>query len=158
MWEETIYRRDPHLDSGERNVALHYPQHLVHTLDGTPASGTFYDSIPDWYTATIPRLAIPTDITGNQIFLATHSTVKFESTPAPASTFAKWVSQLPPAEKRLISSVYFAVCDAEQALVQYLQLECTLFIGTDGGQRLQSGSFSSNSQECTWNGHKRHKR
>jgi hypothetical protein len=50
--------------------------------------------------------------------------------------------QLPPAEQRLITSVYYEECDAEQTLVQYLQVEYTICIGADGGKRLQSGSFS----------------
>ena len=49
--------------------------------------------------------------------------------------FAGWVSQLPLAEHRLISSVFYAECDAEEVLAQYLQLDCTLLIGTDGGKR-----------------------
>ena len=57
-------------------------------------------------------------------------------------TFAEWVRQLPPAENRLLSAVYFAECDAEEILVQYLQLDCTLFIGTDGGKRHHNGLFS----------------
>jgi hypothetical protein len=140
-WEETLYRRNPYTDSGERSVALHYPRNLVHS-DGTPASGQFYDSKPDWYTATIPRLAVPTDISGNKIFLTTHSSLQCDSIPAPAATFAAWVSQLPPAERRLLSSIYFAECDSEEVLVQYLQLDCILFIGTDGGKRHHSDSFS----------------
>ena len=140
-WEETLYRRDPYTDRSERSVALHFPRNLVHS-DGTPTSGHFYDTKPDWYTAGIPRLAVPTDISGNQIFLTTHSSLRYDSIPAPADTFAAWVSQLPPAERRLLSSIYFAECNSEEVLVQYLQLDCTLFIGTDGGKRHHSGSFS----------------
>ncbi len=140
-WEDNLYRRDPHNNCGKRCVALHYPHTFVHS-DGTPASGTFYEATPDWYTATTPRLAIPTDITGNQIFLTTHSVLQYPSIPAPADTFATWVSQLPPGERRLLSYVSFAKCNSEEVLVQYLQLDCTLFIGTDGGKRHHSGSFS----------------
>ncbi len=64
------------------------------------------------------------------------------SIPAPAISFQEWIQQLPPAERRLLSSHYFAECDAEQALLQYLQLPCILLIGTDGGKRHHSGSFS----------------
>jgi hypothetical protein len=141
MWDDAIYRRDPHVNSGERHVSVHYPQHLVHT-DGTPAECTFYDALPDWYTATIPRMAIPTDLTGTKIFLATFSAVEYDLIPSSPRSFAAWINQLPPAEHRLLASVYFAACDAEQVLVQYLQLDCTVFIGTDGGKRLHSGSFS----------------
>ena len=62
-------------------------------------------------------MAAPTDLTGEQTFLATHSATQFASIPAAAETFAEWVSQLPPAEKRTISSVSFAECDAEEVLV-----------------------------------------
>jgi hypothetical protein len=117
-WEDTLYRQDPHYDSGDRCVAIHEPHTFVHS-DGTPASGKFYDAKPDWYTATIPLLAIPTGISGNQIFLTNHSVHQYNSIPAPADTFATWVSQLPPAEHHLLSSVVsFAECNsAEEVLV-----------------------------------------
>ena len=105
-------------------------------------SCTFCDALNDWYTATIPRMAIPTDLTGEKIFLATFSAVEYDLIPPSPRSFAAWINQLPPAEHRLLASVYFAACDAEQVLVQYLQLDCTVFIGTDGGKRLHSGSFS----------------
>ena len=34
------------------------------------------------------------------------------------------------------------MCDAEFLLVQYMQLPCTLYIGTDGGKRHHSGAYS----------------
>jgi hypothetical protein len=86
MWEEEIYRRDPHNSSGERNVSVHYPQHLVHS-DKTPAYCTFYAATPDWYTASIPRMTALTDHTGNRIFLATSSDLQNKSIPGPAATF-----------------------------------------------------------------------
>jgi hypothetical protein len=45
-------------------------------------------------------------------------------------------------EQRLLRFITFEICDAEQALVQYLQLDCTIYIGTDGGNREHGGSFS----------------
>jgi hypothetical protein len=42
----------------------------------------------------------------------------------------------------MLLSVNFAQCDAEYLLLQYLQLDCTLFIGTDGGKRHHNGSYS----------------
>ena len=83
MWEDAIYRRDPHVNSGERSVSVHYPQHLAHT-NGQPASCIFYDAIPDWYTATIPRMAIPTDLTGTNFFwqhFRPSSTILFQRLP-----------------------------------------------------------------------------
>ncbi len=141
-WEDTLNRRDPHNDSCDRCVALYYPHHAFVHSDGTPASGKVYDAKSDWYTATIPHLAIPTDISGNQIFLATYSVLQYNSIPAPSDAFATWVSQLPPAEHCLLSSVSFAECDSEELLVQYLQRDCTLYIETDGGKGHHSGSFS----------------
>jgi hypothetical protein len=49
---------------------------------------------------------------------------------------------LPPAEQRLLCFITFVVCNAEKALVQYLQLDCTIYIRTDGGKRAHGGSFS----------------
>jgi hypothetical protein len=87
-------------------------------------------------------MAIPTDLTGNKFFLATFSSVVYDLIPAPPRSFAAWINQLPPAENRLLASVSLATCNAETVLVQYLQLDCTLFIGTDGGKRHHNGSFS----------------
>ena len=136
MHESTLYRRDPFSHSGERNVAVHFPRSMHNS------TAQFFENPPDWYTATIPALATPADLTGDQILSATTATLEFESIPAPAKTFQAWVSQLPPAEKRMLSSIYFAQCDAEYMLLQYLQLDCTLFIGTDGGKRHHNGSYS----------------
>ena len=86
-WEDTLYRRDPHMESGERSVALHFPQQFDHA-DTKIEPQSFYDSTPDWYTATIPRLASPTDITGDQIYLTTYSESRQPSIPAAAATFA----------------------------------------------------------------------
>jgi hypothetical protein len=143
LWESTLYRSDPTIPRGNasdaRHISVHFPRHLVPT-DTT--SGIYYETTPDWYTATIPFRATPTDIEGCHIFKATSSTRTFESIPEPAGSFQDWIQQLPPAERRLISSHYFAECDAEKVLLQYLQIQCTLLIGTDGGKRYHSGSFS----------------
>jgi hypothetical protein len=55
MWDSNLYRRNPHQSTGEREVAVHFPQQFVH-LDGTAGTSTFYDSTPDWYSSTVPRL------------------------------------------------------------------------------------------------------
>ena len=81
--------------------------------------GVYYDSKPDWYAATIPAQAIPTDLTGINTFQVTSAYSLFPPIPPPASTFQKWLQQLPLAEKRLLANHTFAECDAEQALIQY---------------------------------------
>ena len=139
-FDSNLYRRDPTKNTGDRHIALHFPQHLV-TTTGVSASATFYDSQPDWYTATIPALAIPTDLTGNSIYLASSATLQYVDIVAPASTFMDSLAQLPPAEYRLIKNVSFAECDAETVLAQYLQVLCVLYIGTDGGKKYCDGSF-----------------
>ena len=42
----------------------------------------------------------------------------------------------------MVTSIYFDMCDAEFLLTQYMQLPCTIYIGTDGGKRHHSGSFA----------------
>jgi hypothetical protein len=125
----------------DRQVSVHFPRQFMHS-DGSIGTSTFYDSHPDWYLATVPRLATPTDIAGNYIFTATSASMEYPLPASPASNFQEWIQRLPPAEKRLISSVYFSISDAEQTLLQYLQLECAVFIGTDGGKKHHRGSFS----------------
>lgn len=96
MHESNLNRRDPFTNTGERNVAVHlFPR----MLDRPNIS--FYESPPDCYTATVPALATPADLNGDQILTVTTATLEFESIPPPAKTFQEWVSQLPPAEKRM---------------------------------------------------------
>jgi hypothetical protein len=140
-WNSNLYRRDPANDTGERHISVHFPRQFVHA-NGYTGSGTFYDSQPDWYSATVPRLATPTDIEGTHIFTATSALTDYPLPGSPATTFQEWVQRLPAAEHRLISSVYFSTSDAEHTLIQYLQLECTVLIGTDGGKKHHRGSFS----------------
>ena len=125
--------------SDARHILVHFPRQLVLT-SATPT--VYYDDQPDWYTATIPSQATPADLTGCTAYQVTTSRNKFASIPSPTASFQEWIQQMPPAECRLISSHYFAECYAEQARIQYLQLPCTLLIGTDGGKRHHSGSFS----------------
>jgi hypothetical protein len=87
-------------------------------------------------------LAIPTDIHGEQIFTTLAASMAYNEIPTHATTFQQWTAQLPPAEKRMVSSVYFDMCDAEFLLLQYMQLPCTLFIRTDEGKRHHSESYS----------------
>jgi hypothetical protein len=141
IWDDNLYRRDPHHHYGERQVSIHFPKHLV-TSDGVSASRTFYDTKPDWFATHVPKLAVPADLEGEHILVATHSASNYSLIPEPADTFSEWVLQLPPAEYRLLSDISFEECDAEEILVQYLQIDCTLYIGTDGGKRHHSGSFS----------------
>ena len=140
-WDSNLYRRDPTSDSCERQVAIHSPKHLINSKNDM-LSTTIYDSMPDWYSATVPMLAIPMDIAGEQIFTSQYADVDYPMIPEPASTFQEWLGQLPVAEKRLVSSVSFDSCDAESVLVQYLQVPCQIFIGTDGGLKHHNGSFS----------------
>ena len=144
VWDSNPYRHDSSIHrhaSEQRHIAVHFPQQ--HVESGVCLEGAiFYDFTPNWYTASIPALATPADITGCHIFTATRAPCQYKSIPEPARTFREWIQQLPPAEKRMIASHYFSVCDAEAALVQYLQVKCVLYIRTDGGKRHQSGSFS----------------
>ena len=145
LWDSHLYRQDPFQfrmrGSDQHHVAVHFPQH-VELSDGSSSDAIFYDSTPDWFATAIPHLATPADLQGCHVYTATSTMSAFPSIPEPASTFKEWIKQMPPAEKRMIDSHYFSDCDAEAALVQYLQIECTLYIGTDGGQRFHQGSFA----------------
>lgn len=140
-WDSNLYRSDPLQRTGERDVAIHFPQQFTRP-DGTTGSSTFYDCQPDWFSATIPRMAAPTDITGHQIFHASSSTVSFPLQAAPSKSFQEWIQQLPEAEQSLISTVSLAMCDAEHLLIQYLQIACTIQIGTAGENKHHRGAFS----------------
>ena len=90
----------------------------------------------------VPRLAVPADVTGSLVYTA-DSIVSLEYPPTPPSptTFVERRDQLLPAEQRLLRVITFAVYNTEIALVQYLHLYCTIYIGTEGSNRAHSGSF-----------------
>jgi hypothetical protein len=80
---------------------------------------------------------------GSQIFTVSHALLNFSLIAEPAETFEESLTQLLPAEKCLLQNVvFYEVCDAETVLVQYLQVPCTVFIGTDGGNKDSNRSFS----------------
>ena len=86
-----------------------------------------------WYYS---RFAAPLDVTGDQIYtVPRHSTLEYDSLLPPADAFTAWLQQLPPAEHGLMALVYFLEFDGETLLAQYLQLPCTLYIGTNGGKK-----------------------
>ena len=45
-------------------------------------------------------------------------------------------------KKRLLRFITYKFCDAEKELIKYLQLDCVIYIETDGGKREHGGSFS----------------
>ena len=103
-WNSNLYRRDPARETGDRQVSVHFPRQFIHS-DGSIGTSTFYDSHPDWYSATVPRLATPTDIAGNYIFTATSAPMGYPIPASPASNFQEWIQRLPTAE-----TVLFPLC------------------------------------------------
>jgi hypothetical protein len=98
VWDGHLYRHNPFDMTGERRVAIHFPHDLVGT------SICYYDQNPDWYSATLPRLATPADFTGDQIYLVETSPLIHDSNVLPPiANFSDWLSQLPPAEHCLVS-------------------------------------------------------
>ena len=67
------------------------------------------------YSATLPALAVPADLTGTHIFQATSATVQYDELLPPPDHFCQWIDELPPAEKRVLSSVFYVMCDASEA-------------------------------------------
>ena len=133
VFEDNLYCCDPAHDSGERKVAMYFPRQLA------LANGTYreyYTEPPDWYAATVPALAVPSDLSGDQIYTASCASLSYDSVKAfsPSSDLGAWITELPPAERRLLSSISYDTCNAMHLLRQYLSLDCTLYVGTDGGE------------------------
>jgi hypothetical protein len=89
----------------------------------------------------VPRLTVPADVRGNQVYTAAFKSLKYPLIPPSLKMFKEWCGQLPPAEERLLHSITYKSCD-ESDLIKYLQLDCIISIGTDGGKREHGGSFS----------------
>ena len=91
----------------------------------------------------VPQLAVPADVTGSLMYTADSiMSLEYPPTLPSPTTFVKWHDQLSPAEQCLLRVITFAVYNTEKALVQYLQLYCTIYIGTEGSNRAHGGSFS----------------
>ena len=137
LWETKLYRlaSSSHgTQADDAAIGVHLPQH-IELSDGSQSTMVIYDSEPDRFVSTMPVHATPADISGCNIFTVTSASSTYPNPLVLATTFAEWVQRLPPAEKQMIDThYYFEVCDAEQTLVQYLQVERTLLIGTDGGK------------------------
>ena len=72
--DSNLYRQDPTTNnSGERNVAVHFPRTLP-TSDTATSDVVYNENPPDWYSATIPALAIPTSEVEKRSF---HNTYEF---------------------------------------------------------------------------------
>jgi len=138
MWDGNLYRQnitDPSWNY-ERHVAVHLPEALSPTQPTT-----IFDAKPTTHSATVPRLAVPADVRGNQVYTAAFKALKYPLIPPSPETFQKWCGQLSPAEERLLHFITYKSCD-EKDLIKYLQLDCIIYIGTDGGKREHGGSFS----------------
>jgi hypothetical protein len=128
---------------GERSVAVHFPRSLP--LSDGVSKAAYYTNPPDWYSASIPAMAAPADISGDQVYTTTCAAIHY---PPIASgrdmneSFPARLSALPPAEKRMASSISYESCDSEHLLQQLIPLNCTLHVGTDGGLKHAAGSFS----------------
>ena len=142
LHDSKLYRQDFSLPEHHLTpVAVHSPL-FIPLSDGSLSTSVFYDSTPEAYIEAVPPLAVPADISGCHIFRVSSAPSDYPSTPPQASTFIEWIRRLPLAEQRLIETHYFTACDAEAAIVQYLQVECVHLIGTDGGKQSTRGSFS----------------
>jgi hypothetical protein len=101
-----------------------------------------FDATPDTHSAMVPRLAVLADVSGNLVYTADLMSLEYPSIPPSPKTFEEWCGQPPHAEKRLLRFITYKVCDAEKELIKYLQLDCIIYIATDGGKREHGGSFS----------------
>jgi hypothetical protein len=120
--------------SSKRYVSVHHPEAL-----STTTLKTIFNAKPSTHSATVPRLAVPADVRGNQVYTAEIKSLRYPAIQPSPKTFKEWCGQLPPAIERLLHFITYK-CE-EEKLLKYLQLACTIYIGTDGGKREQGGSF-----------------
>jgi hypothetical protein len=140
--EDNLYRRNPSVNSGERHIAVYFPRTLP-LQNGTVR--IYYEEPPDWYSTTIPGMAIPADLHGEQVYTVTHGNMQYPLLPAcdeSINSFPDWIKTLPTAEKRLVSSIVHDQPDAELLLLDFLMSDCVMHVGTDGGKKHHAGSFS----------------
>ena len=103
---------------------------------------TIFDATPDMHLAMVPRLTVPADISGRLVYTADFMSLEYPLVPPSPTMFEEWHGQLPHTEKGLLHVITYKFCDTEKELIKYLQLDCVIYIGTDGGKREHGGSFS----------------
>ena len=103
VFDNNLYLQNPAAHSGERHVAVHFPRTLLRS-DATKPGIVYYENPPDWYSATVPALVTPTDLNGTHILTTSASSMAYDEIPLHAKTFQEWTTQLPPSEKRMLSS------------------------------------------------------
>ena len=99
MWDGNLYRQniiDPNWNY-ERYVTVHLPEVLSPTK-----LTTIFDAKPTMHSAMAPRLAVPADVRGNQVYTAEFKSLKYPLIPPSPKTFKEWCGQLPSAEERLL--------------------------------------------------------
>ena len=139
MWDGNLYRQnviDPRWHY-ERHVAVHLPEAIP-----TKTLTTIFDNNPAMHSAMVQRLAVPADVSRNLVYTADFMSLEYPLIPPSKKTFEEWRGQLLHIEKRLLHFITYKSCDTEKDLIKYLQLDCIIYIGTDGGKREHGGSFS----------------
>jgi hypothetical protein len=105
MWDMNLYRQniiDPSWNY-ERYVSVHLPEAL-----STTTLTTIFDAKPATHSAMVPRLAVPADPRGNQVYTAAFKSLKYLLLIPPSpKTFKDWCGQLPPAEERLLHFITY---------------------------------------------------
>jgi hypothetical protein len=138
MWDGNLYRQN--IIDPSWNYARHVAVHLPEALPTTKLT-TIFDARPSMHSVMVPRLAVPADVCGNLVYIADFISLEYPLIPPSPQTFKEWCGQLPPAEECLLHFITYKSCDKKD-LIKYLQLDCIIYIGTDGGKREHGGSFS----------------
>jgi hypothetical protein len=118
MWDGNLHRQniiDPSWNY-ERYVSVHLPEDL-----STTTLTMIFDAKPNTHSAMVPRLAVPADVRGNQVYTAEFKSLKYPVIPPSPETFKDWCGQLPPAEECLLHFITYK-CE-EKNLLKYLQLD-----------------------------------
>ena len=139
LWDGNLYRQNI-INPGwsfDRLVTVLLPEGLP-----TRTPKTIFDASHATHSCMVLRLAVPVDVSGRLAYTVASMSLEYPPIPTSPKTFEKWRGQLPPTEQRLRRSISCKLCDGEKKLIKYLQLDCTIYIGTDGGKREHGSSFS----------------
>jgi hypothetical protein len=108
MWDGNLYHQniiDPSWNY-ERYVSVHLTEAL-----STTTLTMIFDAKPATHSAMVPRLAVPADVRGNQVYTAEFKSLKYPVIPPSPETFKEWCGQLPSAEERLLHFITYKSCD-----------------------------------------------